>query len=82
MIVIISPSLLSPVFLQSQKVLFVSMGVALLMFFIGAFTSTRDDTLDAGVMSSKIMKLNLQSSYSPGQSWVTVFGVFFPAGEY
>lgn len=64
---------------QSQKVLFVSMIIALLMFFIGVFSSKRNDSLDSGVMSSKILNMNLSSNYDAGESWVTVFGVFFPA---
>ena len=64
---------------QSQKVLFVSMIIALLMFFFGVFSSKRDEELDSGVMSSKILDMNLESNYASGESWVTVFGVFFPA---
>jgi solute carrier family 12 sodium/potassium/chloride transporter 2 len=64
---------------QSQKVLFVSMLIALLMFFIGVFGSTRNEGLSSGVMSSTILAKNLSSKYDSGESWVTVFGVFFPA---
>lgn len=56
------------------------MGIALLMFYIGVFTSKENSSLDSGVMSAKIMKLNLQARYDSGESWVSVFGVFFPAG--
>ena len=64
---------------QSQKVLFVSMVIALLMFFIGVFKSKNDPGLGSTPPSHITLQMNGQGSYSPGESWVTVFGVFFPA---
>jgi amino acid transporter len=64
---------------QSQKVLFVSMIIALLMFFIGVLVAKPDEQERSGPLSSATLAANGPSNYSPGESWVTVFGVFFPA---
>lgn len=65
--------------IQAQKVLFVSMMVALLMFFVGVMMAKQDDTLRSTALSGATLASNASPAYSPGNSWVTVFGVFFPA---
>jgi amino acid transporter len=64
---------------QSQKILAVSMFVALITFYFGCFLSKTDDSIHSTPMSSKSFSDNFAGSYSKGNSWLTVFGVFFPA---
>jgi solute carrier family 12 (sodium/potassium/chloride transporter), member 2 len=64
---------------QSQKVLAVSMALALLMFYIGVFTSTNNTTIDSTPLSASTFADNMSGTYTMGNTWLTVFGVFFPA---
>ena len=64
---------------NSQKVLLFTMILALLSFYIGVFSSKGDDSIDATGLSSTTLRNNAAPNYSDGNSWVTVFGVFFPA---
>lgn len=64
---------------QSQKVLAVSMALALVTFYAGTFASTYDADIQSTPLSSSTFSANLSGSYSKGESWLTVFGVFFPA---
>ena len=64
---------------QSQKILAISMAVALLMFYLGVFLSTNNDEIDSTPLSPKSFAENVPGHYTSGESWLTVFGVFFPA---
>lgn len=64
---------------NAQKVLMVTMVLALFSFFIGVFEERGDDRINATGLSSKTFADNSVARYTEGNSWVTVFGVFFPA---
>mmetsp|Transcript_9971 Transcript_9971/g.15048 ORF Transcript_9971/g.15048 Transcript_9971/m.15048 type:complete len:915 (-) Transcript_9971:180-2924(-) len=64
---------------QSQKVLAVSMALALLTFYIGVIMSKNDSEIGSTPLSSSTLNSNMAGEYSSGESWLTVFGVFFPA---
>lgn len=64
---------------QSQKVLAVSMGLALCTFYLGCFLATNDSTIHSTPISGATFASNMQGHYAEGHSWLTVFGVFFPA---
>lgn len=67
---------------QLQKGLFVVMAIAIVNFFIGVFIAGKDDDLQTTGLDGGTLADNSQSRYTSGESWVTVFGVFFPAGRY
>lgn len=64
---------------QSQKVLAVTMCLALLSFYLGTFVSDGDESIDATGLSTTSLITNAAPHYTGGNSWVTVFGVYFPA---
>jgi amino acid transporter len=64
---------------QSQKVLAVSMAVALVTFYFGCFLSKDNSTIHSTPMSAATFASNVAGGYTKGNSWLTVFGVFFPA---
>jgi len=64
---------------QSQKVLAVSMAVALVTFYFGCFLSKGRDDINSTPMSGQSFVDNFPATYTKGNSWLTVFGVFFPA---
>jgi amino acid transporter len=64
---------------QSQKVLAVSMAVALVTFYFGCFLSKGNSDIDSTPLSASTFASNFAGSYTGGNSWLTVFGVFFPA---
>jgi solute carrier family 12 (sodium/potassium/chloride transporter), member 2 len=66
---------------QLQKGLFVVMGIAIINFFIGVFIAGQNDDLQTTGLDGGTLADNSQSRYTSGESWVTVFGVFFPAGK-
>jgi amino acid transporter len=64
---------------QSQKVLAVSMAIALVTFYFGCFLSTNDPVIRSTPLSAATFASNVAGGYTKGNSWLTVFGVFFPA---
>jgi amino acid transporter len=64
---------------QSQKILAVSMAVALVTFYFGCFLSKGNSDIDSTPMSISTFASNFSGSYTGSNSWLTVFGVFFPA---
>lgn len=67
--------------IQLQKGLFVIMALAIVNFFLGVLFFGNNDELEATGPHIENLRDNASGSYSKGESWVTVFGVFFPAGK-
>jgi solute carrier family 12 (sodium/potassium/chloride transporter), member 2 len=64
---------------QSQKILAVSMAIALVTFYFGCFLSNGNSDINSTPMSSKSFSDNFAAHYTGSNTWLTVFGVFFPA---
>lgn len=64
---------------QSQKVLAVSITIALFTFYLGTFLCKNNSTLGTTPLSGTTLASNLAGKYSEGVDWLIVFGVFFPA---
>lgn len=65
--------------IQAQKVLLVVMIIAIMSFLIGIGLAKPDDLLNSTGVSSATLAENTPAHYTNGNSWVVIFGVFFPA---